>query len=128
MLYYLPTKCLYAVHPFDNRVGVSRHCAVCLVIKSCLTLCDPMDCSSPDSSVHGMCQARTLEWVAISSSRRYSRPRDLITSLASPEFAVGFFIASTILNSKQICSLLPREFSYLARGQKCDWQVKGVTN
>jgi len=39
-----------------------------LVAQSCLTLWDPMDCSPPDSSVHGIFQARTLEWVAISCS------------------------------------------------------------
>ena len=43
--------------------------------KSCLTLCDPMNCSPPDSSVHGISQARVLEWVAISSSRGSSQPR-----------------------------------------------------
>ena len=37
--------------------------------QSCLTLCDPMDCSPPGSSVHGIFQARMLEWVAIPSSR-----------------------------------------------------------
>ena len=36
-----------------------------LVTQSCLTLCNPMDCSPPGSSVHGILQARTLEWVAI---------------------------------------------------------------
>ena len=42
-----------------------------LVAQSCptLTLCDPMDCSPPGSSVHGIFQARILEWVAISFSR-----------------------------------------------------------
>ena len=40
-----------------------------LVTQSCLTLCDPMDCSPPGSSVHGILQARILEWIAISSSR-----------------------------------------------------------
>ena len=35
------------------------------VAQSCLTLCDPMDCSPPGSSVHGILQARILEWVAI---------------------------------------------------------------
>ena len=39
------------------------------VAQSCPTLCDPMDCSPPGSSVHGILQARTLEWVAISFSR-----------------------------------------------------------
>ena len=38
------------------------------VTQSCLTLCDLMDCSLPDSSVHGIFQARALEWVAISFS------------------------------------------------------------
>ena len=39
------------------------------VAQSCLTLCDPMDCSLPDFSVHEIFQARVLEWVAISFSR-----------------------------------------------------------
>ena len=39
------------------------------VAQSCPTLCDPMDCSPPGSSIHGIFQARVLEWVAISFSR-----------------------------------------------------------
>ena len=46
-----------------------------LFSQSCLTLCDPMDCSLPGSSVHGIFQARVLEWIAISFSRGFSRPR-----------------------------------------------------
>ena len=46
------------------------------VSQSCQTLCDPVDCSPPGSSIHGILQARILEWVAISSSRGSSRPRD----------------------------------------------------
>ena len=46
------------------------------VAQSCPTLWDPMDCSLPGSSVHGIFQARILEWVAISFSRGSSRPRD----------------------------------------------------
>ena len=49
---------------------------LCLVAKSCLTLCDHMDCSPPGSSVHGIFQARILEWVATSFSRGSSWPRD----------------------------------------------------
>ena len=48
-------------------------------LQSCLTLCTPMDCSPPDSSVHGILQARILEWVALPSSRGSSRPRDWIS-------------------------------------------------
>ena len=47
----------------------------CLVAKSCLTLWDPIDCSPPGSSVHGISQARILEWVAISFFRGSSQPR-----------------------------------------------------
>ena len=39
------------------------------VAQECLTVCDPMDCSLPGSSVHGIFQARILEWVAISFSK-----------------------------------------------------------
>ena len=46
------------------------------VSQSCPTLCDPMDCSLPLSSIHGIFQARVLEWVAISFSRGSSWPRD----------------------------------------------------
>ena len=45
-------------------------------LQSCLTLCKPMDCSLPGSSVHGILQARILEWVVMPSSRGSSRPRD----------------------------------------------------
>ena len=46
------------------------------VAQSCPTLCDPIDCSLPGSSLHGILQARVLEWVAISFSRGSSQPRD----------------------------------------------------
>ena len=48
---------------------------VCLFAQSCPTLCDLIDCSPPGSSVHGILQARILEWVAIPFSRRSSWPR-----------------------------------------------------
>jgi len=46
------------------------------VAQSCPTLCNPTDCSPPGSSVHGILQARILEWIAISFSRGPSQPRD----------------------------------------------------
>ena len=48
--------------------------------------CDPMDCSLPDSSVHGILQARLLEWIAISFSRVFSRPRNWtwVSCIAGP--------------------------------------------
>ena len=46
------------------------------VAQSCPTICDPMDCNLLGFSVHGILQARILEWIAISFSRGSSRPRD----------------------------------------------------
>ena len=46
------------------------------VAQSCPTLCDPMDCSLPGSSVHGVFQARVLEWIAISFAKGSSQPRN----------------------------------------------------
>ena len=47
-----------------------------LVAQLCPTLCDPMDCNPPGSSIHGILQARILEQVAVPSSRRSSQPQD----------------------------------------------------
>ena len=49
---------------------------VCVRTQSCPTLCDPVDCSPPESTVHGILQARILEWVAISFSRGSSQLGD----------------------------------------------------
>ena len=51
------------------------YCDICAYAPLCLILCDPVDYSPPGSSVHGILQARILEWVAISSSRGSSQPR-----------------------------------------------------
>ena len=56
--------------------GLGSFCCSYLLARSNLTLCNPMDCSPPGSSVHGILQARILKWVAISSSRVSSQPRD----------------------------------------------------
>ena len=51
--------------------------AVCAkLLQSCQTLCDPVDCSPPGFSVHGIHQARILEWATMPSSRGSSQPRD----------------------------------------------------
>ena len=57
-------ECPARVH-FHFLVAHFVACISCLVAKSCPTLCDPMDCSPLDPSVHGISQARVLEWVAI---------------------------------------------------------------
>ena len=63
-------------HGQRSLVGYIVHEWVSEVTQSCLTLCDPMDCSLPSSSVHGIFQAIVLEWIAISFSRGSSWPRD----------------------------------------------------
>ena len=61
-----------------------------LVTQCSLTLCDPMDCNPLGSSVHGISQARILEWVAILCSRGSSRPRGWtwLSSIASGFFTI----------------------------------------
>ena len=57
-----------------RNMRISMH--VCVCAQSCLILCDSMYCSPSSSSVHGIFQARILEWVVISNSRASSQPRD----------------------------------------------------
>ena len=61
-----------------------------LVVQSCLTLCDPVHCSIPGSSVHEVLQARILKWITIPVSRRSSLPRDLteVSCIAGRFFTV----------------------------------------
>ena len=75
------------------------HGCCCLVAQSCLTLGDPVDCSLPGSPVHGIFQARILEWVAISFSRGSSPPKDrtLISCLVG-----GFFTIEPPLQPPQM--------------------------
>ena len=56
-----------------TRVSVCECVCMCMHTPSCPILCDPMDCSPPGSSIHGILQARILEWVAFSFSRGSSR-------------------------------------------------------
>ena len=59
-----------------------------------LTVCNSVDCSPPGSSVHGILQARTLQWVAMPCSSGFSRPRDRTVSPAAPAFQVYSLLLS----------------------------------
>ena len=96
-----------------GQTGNSAHFC-CLVAKLRLTLCDPIDCSPPGSSVHGIFQVRILQWVAISYSMLSSGPRSqthiscisclcrqILYHCATWE---GFCISEPIINN-----LLPRK-------------------
>ena len=73
------------------------------LLKSCLTLCDPIDCSPPGSSVHGILQARILEWVAVSYCRGSFLPSIELISLLCPALARGFFTTGVIWKAPYVC-------------------------
>ena len=74
---------------------------------SCVQLYDPMDCSLPGSSVHGILQTRMLEWVAISLYRRSSQPRDWtqISSIAGWFFTIWATREAQVSNPCLLCLL-----------------------
>ena len=74
-----------------------------LVTKSCLTLSNPMDCSPPGSSVHGISQARILEWTAMPSSRGSSQPKDQTQVSYN---AAGFFTSWSTREALSECQVL----------------------
>ena len=66
---------------FPNKItvtssGIKTWACICVCAHLCPTLCDPMDCNPPGSSVHGILQGRILGWVAISSSSGSSQQED----------------------------------------------------
>ena len=80
-LYVAYKKPLFILYIKTHRLKVWRKihfaaAAPAALLQSCPTLCVSTDCSPPGSSVHGILQARMLEWVAVPSSRGSSRPRE----------------------------------------------------
>ena len=86
------------------------------VAQSCLTLCNPMDFSPPGSSIHGILQARVLEWVAISFSRGSSQPRDRtqVSHIVGRHFTIWatkishICVINSPLDCKEIQSVHPK--------------------
>ena len=79
-------------YPSRRRTSFLLLC-VLSSLQSCLTLRNPMDYSLPGFSVHGILQARILEWVSISSSRESSQPRDgTCTCFVYLHWQAGFFL------------------------------------
>ena len=127
------------------------HSLLCLVAQSYLTLCDPMDCSPPGSSIHGILQTRILEWVVMPSSRWSSRPRDRTqTSLTAGRFFTVWAIREALppshvevnhwwrMRENEQPGMLPRfsgwangkiwvsaflEWCGLALGMKWEWEM-----
>ena len=108
---------------------ISHFCLyLALVAQSCLTLCDPVNCSPLGSSVHGILQARILEWVAVPFSRGSSWPRDQtwVSRIAGTFFTVwaimeAVFIFNYSSNSVDYSAIKKNTFeSVLMRWMKLE--------
>ena len=115
--YQLKIKLIYLVgllwekkneKSMQNIFPVPRSIYVCVsVAQLCPTICDPMDCSPSGSSVHGIPQARILEWIAIPFSRGISQPRDrtkvsCITGRFFTVWATGKSYSTCLINGSAI--------------------------
>ena len=91
-------------------------------LQSCLTLCNPIYCSPPDSSVHGILQVRILEWVAMPFSRGSSWPRD------RTHISCVCCICRQVLYHKHHLGslLLALSTSFMCEKQKCLWTLPNV--
>ena len=86
-------------------------CVCVIVTQSCLTLCDPMDCSPPGSSVHGILQARILEWIAIPFSNVNFSSSSLVAklclTLGTPQTVACHVPLCIGFSRQEYCSGLP---------------------
>ena len=105
------------VPPFLSSSSLATlECIPNLHAQSCLTLCDPRDCSPSGSSVHGMLQARILELVAISFSRASSQPRDLM--------CVSCIGKRILLPLSHRRSPYSKQWSYKTRKEDCPTHIR----
>ena len=86
-----PSSGILLINRNETLIHATMWLLLLLLAQSCLTLCEPLDCSSPGSSVHGILQARMQEWVAMPSSGGSSRPR---IEPASPALQVDSLLLS----------------------------------
>ena len=80
---------------YQMTINMILPVCVCLVAQSCPTLCDPMDCSPPGSSVHGDSSGKNTGVDCQALLQGIFSPRDLILSLKSPALAGDFFLPLT---------------------------------
>ena len=90
--------CAFQAHSLKTatREAQPYHCMHAKSLQSCLTLCDPVDCSPPGSSVNGILQQEFWNGVPFPSPEGLLYPRIEPTSLMSPALAAGFFTTSAI--------------------------------
>ena len=110
---------LFLDNPLISSAATNSMAVSVLVYQSCLTLCNPLDCSPRGSSVHGILQARILEWVAISFSSGSFRPRfwtcvshiigGLLTIWATEEGHLDSCSVSGLIDSYQLLQVVTRK-------------------
>ena len=100
----------------------------CKPLQSRPTLCNPMDCSPPGSSVHGVLQARTLEWVTMPSSRGHntSQPRDWTHISCSSHMVGRFFTATREARSQVVCKYYTILYKGLEHWAGVSWNPSPV--
>ena len=93
-------------------------------LQSCLTLCDPMDCSPPGSSVHGILQARILEWVVISFTRGSALPRSWTCISSVLHWQVGSWPLAPLYCCEYVyiwCTYIRREEKGTTEDEMVGW-------
>ena len=114
------TECESHIHPLEQASPpeLVPDMEKMKVAQSCPTLCNPMDCSLPGSSVHGILQARILEWVAIPFSRGSSQPRNW-TRVSG--IAGGFF--TSWATREGLPELVDQETHVLSWAYGLEWDI-----
>ena len=100
------------------RLPVCVCVCVCVCAQSCPNLCDPMDYILPGSSVHGVSQARILQWVAMPSCRGSSWPRNRTQVSSISWLAGGFFITVPPGKSYVFLAWALMDYSFIWLDQK----------
>ena len=90
-------------------------------LQLCPTLCDPMDCSPPGSSVQRILQAGILKWVVLSFSRGSSQPRDRTHVSMSPALAGRFFTISATWEAQGPLEWVATSFSIHTLRSRYKW-------
>ena len=121
---------MFSVLYLFNSFIHSLNFAPAQLLQSCPILCDPVDCSLPGSSVHGILQTRILEGVAMPSSRRSSRPRDRTFKSVSPALAGDYFTRWVTWKPSKLwvstkCSVLYQMLSLrFNSGLRCSFEIE----
>ena len=116
------TNILRLLDPLYNQTSFLERKKESEVSQSCPTLCNPVECSLPDSSVHGIFWARVLEWVALSFSRGSCQPSDRtrLSCIIGRHFTVWATIISLFFKYLLTCPIAVVKFHPTA---KCEERV-----